>query len=176
LRRRSGGVPVSAREVADRVRAVAEPVASRQGVRLVEVNLRGTPHGPVLECVIDRRGGVSVETCEAFSNELSPLLDVLDPLPGPYTLEVCSAGLDRPLRDTEDFQLHAGEEVTVRGVNDQGLTGTWQGVIAGVTADAVQLETSDGVQSIPLDHIRSARLVISFEENERTKGRRPDVR
>ncbi len=148
----------------------------RQGVRLVEVNVKTTRRGPVIECVIDRRGGVSIEACESFSNELSPLLDVMDPLPGSYTLEVCSAGLDRTLHDRADFELHIGESVEVQGTDSDGAERAWRGVITDVSDDTVGVDTGHGKASIPWKQIRHAKLVIDFQNHEGQKNRRPDVR
>jgi len=174
--RRVDRLPWPAREIADRVRSAAEPVATRQGVRLVEVNVKTTRRGPVIECVIDRRGGVSIEACESFSNELSPLLDIMDPLPGPYTLEVCSAGLDRTLHDRADFELHLGENVDVQGTDSAGVPKAWRGVIAEVGDDTLSVDTGNGTASIPWEQIRHAKLVIDVKNHEGQKSRRPDVR
>ena len=73
-----------------------EPVVEAAGFELVHVEFV-TGNNAVLRLYIDAPGGIQVEDCEAVSREVSALLDVEDPLPGAYHLEVSSPGLDRPL-------------------------------------------------------------------------------
>ena len=93
----------------DRVRAIAERVASSHGLEVWDVVSRREISGQVMRVFIDRPGpaatpdeSVSIEDCELVSREIGTILDVEDPLPFAYTLEVSSPGLDRPLRGETD--------------------------------------------------------------------------
>ncbi len=98
----------------EKIQELATEVAQELGVELVGVELfkRGMRH--LLRATIDREeGGVTLEDCEAFSRKFGVLLDVEDPLPGSYTLEVTSPGLDRPLKSPRDFQKQKGKLVRI---------------------------------------------------------------
>ena len=99
----------------DRVRAIAERVASSHGLEVWDVVSRRETSGQVMRVFIDRPGpaatpdeSVSIEDCELVSREIGTILDVEDPLPFAYTLEVSSPGLDRPLRGETDYRRFAG--------------------------------------------------------------------
>ena len=90
------------------IRTMAERVASSEGLYLVDVELKGGRSNPLLRVYIDKSGGVSHADCQLVSEQLSVMLDVEDPFPGSYTLEVSSPGLDRELRRPSDFEHFAG--------------------------------------------------------------------
>ena len=98
----------------EKIQELATEVAHELGVELVDVELfkRGMRH--LLRATIDREeGGVTLEDCETFSRKFGVLLDVEDPVPGSYTLEVTSPGLDRPLKSPRDFQKQKGKLVRI---------------------------------------------------------------
>ncbi|MDH5511786.1 MAG: ribosome maturation factor RimP, partial [Gammaproteobacteria bacterium] len=93
------------------LRQLLEPGVSAMGFELVDVEVAGSHHNPTLRVYIDSPRGVNVDDCASVSRQLSALLDVEDPLPGHYTLEVSSPGLDRPLVKPEDFRRYIGETI-----------------------------------------------------------------
>ena len=96
--------------VADRVRALVEPLVTSSGLELVDVE-----HGPgLLRIYLDREGGIDLDTITRQSEIISDLLDATDPdpIPGRYTLEVSSPGLERPLRRPAEFQRFIGSAIT----------------------------------------------------------------
>ena len=93
--------------------ALTEPLLAQLGYELVDLEyVPGRAHA-VLRIFIDRAGGVGLDDCERVSGEVSALLDVEDPVPTGYTLEVSSPGLDRVLRTPAHFQRFVGERVRV---------------------------------------------------------------
>lgn len=96
----------------DRVRALAEPVCVAEGVELVDVELAGG----VLRVTVDREGGLDLDVISALTRRISLLLDEDDPVPGRYTLEVSSPGLERKLRTPTHFRSAVGRVVSVRTV------------------------------------------------------------
>jgi len=103
-----------ARPLAERVRAIAAPIIRALALELVEVQCAGHGTRTVIRVFVDKPGGVVVGDCEQVHLSLGHALDVEDPIPHAYTLEVSSPGLDRPLRRREDFQRSVGKLVSVK--------------------------------------------------------------
>ena len=98
--------------VVDTVRELIEPLVTSQGLEVVDVE-----HGPgLLRIYLDRveTGGIDLDTITRASEQISDLLDVHDPVPGRYTLEVSSPGLERPLKTPAQFQRFVGTVVNVK--------------------------------------------------------------
>jgi ribosome maturation factor RimP len=93
---------------------LAEPLVSSEGMELVLAECLKMPSRWLVRIFIDREGGVTVDDCALISNQLGDLLDVHDVPPGPYTLEVSSPGLDRPLHRDQDFLKYRGSRVRLR--------------------------------------------------------------
>ena len=103
----------------DRVREIAERVAASSGLEVVEVEFRGSGKARMLRVFLDKPGaasgdplaGVTHGDCANFSREFGTILDVEDAIPGSYTLEVSSPGLDRKLTKAADFERFTGSRV-----------------------------------------------------------------
>lgn len=147
-----------------------EPVVERVGCRLVAVESFGGMGNTIVRVSIDRPGGVPVSDCTRVSRLLSPVLDVEDPIPSAYTLEVSSPGFDRPIQVVEDFTWFVGCQARIKLYGMDGrkrVRGTLKGVstVPAEQDDApptssVLLETEDGQQIISLDDIERAHLVL----------------
>ncbi len=108
------------------VRGLVEPLLEREGVDLVDLELKGAPGRQVLRVFVDVDGGITIDQCVLLSRKISDLLDRKDPIPGKYRLEVSSPGVDRPLTRPRDFQRNIGREVKVdvrRGEVVEQVTG-----------------------------------------------------
>ncbi|NOZ57285.1 MAG: ribosome maturation factor RimP [Calditrichaeota bacterium] len=108
------------------VRGLVEPLLEREGVDLVDLELKGAPGRQVLRVFVDVDGGITIDQCVLLSRKISDLLDRKDPIPGKYRLEVSSPGVDRPLTRPRDFQRNIGREVKVdvrRGEAVEQVTG-----------------------------------------------------
>ncbi|MEO6725138.1 MAG: ribosome maturation factor RimP [Blastocatellia bacterium] len=90
-----------------RIREIAERVITREGLELVHVEMT-SGRSPILQVYIDKPGGVTIDDCSSVSRRISLILDVEDPVPGKYTLEVASPGLDRGLYKESDYERFAG--------------------------------------------------------------------
>ena len=135
-----------------------EPAIEALGYELVELEF--PPH--LLRIYIDREGGITVDDCEVVSRQVSAVLDVEDPIPGAYTLEVSSPGLDRPLRKEADFVRFAGERAKVELALPKDGRRRFTGILKGCEAGEVLIEV-DGVEHrLPLVDIDKARLVPEF--------------
>jgi ribosome maturation factor RimP len=95
----------------DKLIALSEPLLAQLGYELVDLEYAPGRAHAVLRVFIDRPEGVGLDDCERVSHELAALLDVEDPVPMAYTLEVSSPGLDRVLRTPAHFQRFAGERI-----------------------------------------------------------------
>ena len=152
------------------IRAVAERVAASRGLDVWDIQNRREAIGHVVRIFIDRPGpaatpeeSVSVEDCEQVNREMSTILDVEDPLPFAYTLEVSSPGLDRPLRDADDYSRFAGrlaKVVVSEAVDNQKA---FEGRLRGVDHGDVLLEAPNGrMHRLPWRLIVRGRLDVEF--------------
>jgi ribosome maturation factor RimP len=160
--------------IAERVLRIAEPVCAAAGYELVDVRFTTEQGGWVLRVYIDRAAtGVDLHDCERMSRELSAVLDVEDPIPQAYNLEVSSPGLDRPLRTVDHFRAHVGAaEVKVTMHVPVGTaTGerrNFKGPLVAVDGDgddAVAVVEIDGKDTfrLPIRDIDQARVVPDWD-------------
>jgi ribosome maturation factor RimP len=91
-----------------KIHQLAQQVAEDQGVELFGIELLGKGK-LLLRVYIDRDGGITLDECERFSKSLGIVLDVENQIPGSYTLEVSSPGLNRPLRNLSDYEKYIGK-------------------------------------------------------------------
>lgn len=133
------------------------------GFELVDAELTGSTRRPTLRVYIDGPRGVTVGDCADVSRQLSAILDVENPLPGTYILEVSSPGLDRPLVDLKDFRRFSGETVKVK--LHQALAGrrNFKGRLEGVSGEHVVLELNG------MDGGNKERIELDFSNIERAK-------
>ena len=104
----------ASRRITERVGAIAAPIIRALGLELVEVSYSGQGPRPLVRVFIDRPEGVRLADCEQLHHSLGHALDVEDPIPHPYTLEVSSPGVDRPFKKREDYQRSAEKRVRVK--------------------------------------------------------------
>lgn len=149
-----------------RFRQLAEPVVESIGCELIGVQLTGDLGGPILRLSIDKPGGVRVADCTRVSRNLSPELDVEDPLPTAYRLEVSSPGSERPVERPADFARFTGFRAKVRMAPGWGRR-RYVGVLGGLDGDTVLLEVGDDTQRLPLDQVDFVNLDLSAAEFER---------
>ncbi len=151
----------------ERVLALAEPVAADLGLNIVRVRVMAGKRQTVqimAERISD--GLMGIGDCEALSRELSALMEVEDPLPDAYVLEVSSPGLDRPLTDLSDFDKYEGYQAKLE--LDRLVEGRkrFRGVLAGTEDGHVDINLegeTENTASIPFDWISEAKLLITDE-------------
>ena len=140
-------------------RRVVEPM----GYELVNVEFfQHGAGGTTLRVYIDHEQGVTLEDCAAVSHQLSGVLDVEDPLPGHYDLEVSSPGLDRPLVFPEHFARFAGSRVKIRLAEKLDGRRRLEGLLQGCESGFVRLDAEGRLWEIPLASVESARLIPEF--------------
>lgn len=138
---------------------LAAPIVAAQGCTLWDVEYVKEAGTWFLRVYIDKKGGVSINDCEAVSRPLSDKLDEVDPIEGSYVLEVSSAGADRVLKKPEHFAAFIGSEVEVRLYRARDGKKEFVGVLAGYENGDVLLK--DGL-SFEKKDIAQVRLHVTF--------------
>lgn len=154
----------------DQIRAIADRVAAARGLAIWDIQSRREAAGHVVRVFIDRPGpaatpeeSVSIEDCEQVNREISTILDVEDPLPFAYTLEVSSPGLDRPLRGEDDYRRFAGRLAKIVVSEPVDNQKAFEGRLRGVEDANLLLEAPNGRQHrLPMRLITRARLEVEF--------------
>jgi ribosome maturation factor RimP len=147
------------------VRAIAERVAASRGCELVDLELKRGSDGQVVRLFVDKDGGIGLDELQGVSEEVSAIMDVEDPLPFAYTLEVSSPGLDRALHKEADYRRFAGRLAKVSSYDLVDGRRHWTGRIVGVEEGTVMLrleKEKDALARIPVDKISHARLEVEF--------------
>ncbi|MEN7342552.1 MAG: ribosome maturation factor RimP [Pseudomonadota bacterium] len=141
------------------IETLLTPVVERLGFELVDLEFKGGGGSSVLQVFIDGPNGITLDDCAMVSQHVSAILDVEDPIPGEYNLEISSPGLDRPLRREAHFEKYAGAEIKVK--MRKGYVGKLRlkGILNGLDDSHVVLVVGDEELRLPMDKIESARLV-----------------
>ncbi len=161
------GVPVKeSRPVVDRISEVVSPILWALGVELVDLVCAEQGSRSVVRVYIDKPDGVTVDDCGRAHLAISPALDVLDPFPHAYTLEVSSPGLDRAFRRIQDYRRAVGRRVSVK--LRQPIDSQWRvvGLLTAVNEQGVTVVVSDPRPErtvlLGFDSIAEARRVVTF--------------
>lgn len=152
----------------DDIFMLIEPALTAMGLEIVRVRITGRDE-LVLQIMLECTDGgqIDVDDCSNASRTISALLDVEDPFPGHYDLEVSSPGIDRPLTRRKDFERYAGFEARIELAKAKDGKRRYRGRIKGMARDDVQLEADGADVSLPLDSIIKAKLVLTDELIER---------
>jgi ribosome maturation factor RimP len=134
------------------------------GFELVRVLLHGGQR-PTLQIMAERadRQAMTVQHCAEISRAVSAVLDVEDPIPGAYRLEVTSPGLDRPLTRRADFERFRGSEARVETEVPIEGQRRFRGRLLGMVDDQLRLQGADGERLIPYASIKKAKLILTDE-------------
>lgn len=143
----------------DELAALLGPTVERLGYELADLEVRlGGKHG-LVRLFIDSPEGIGLDDCEKVSRAVSALLDVEDPVPGNYNLEVSSPGLDRKLRKVEHFQRFIGQTVKVRLRFPLEGRRRFRGKLLSADDENIVVEVDGESYSLALATIDTARLV-----------------
>ena len=138
--------------------ALTEPLLEQLGYELVDLEYAPGRRHAVLRVFIDRPEGVGLDDCERASHELSAVLDVEDPVPVGYTLEVSSPGLDRVLRTPAHFQRFVGERVWLELRIARAGRRRYTGRLEALTSEGIELNVDGATVRVPFTEISRARL------------------
>ncbi len=140
------------------VEELAAEAAGASGTELVGVDFRTTAKGYHIIIYIDKAGGVFIEDCETVSKSLGELLDLNDPVPSSYILEVSSPGAERPLKRKKDFLRFQGETVKIRTIDKIDGSRNFTGILAEVRENSLLLKREKEEIEIPFQNISKANL------------------
>lgn len=160
-----------------RLRELLEPGAEALGYELVDIEYLARGAASVLRLYIDAPGGITADDCEMVSRQASAVLDVEDPIPGQYALEVSSPGLDRPLVKPEHYRHVVGQRVRLLlGTHVLGRR-RFRGALRSVSADGVVIEVDGEAYEIAYQDIVSGRLApeILMGTGRGHKGGKPEL-
>ena len=143
----------------DELLKLLEPAVERLGYELADLEVRLGGKGGLIRVFIDKPEGIDLDDCEKVSLAVSALLDVEDPVPGNYNLEVSSPGLDRKLTKIEHFQRFAGETVKVQMRFPVEGRRRFRGTLVSSDDENIVVEVDGESHSLPLKTIDTARLV-----------------
>lgn len=149
--------------IEDEISRLADQVAEGQGIEVAGLNLFAGKNRKLLKVTIDKDGGVTLNDCERFSRELEALIEAADLIEGPYTLEVSSPGLDRPLTKPKDFERNIGRLVRIMTKDKIEGQSLLTGRIIGIFDSFVKLAVDKKVLDIPLETIAKAKLEIEIK-------------
>jgi len=146
-----------------KIQELADSIAGQFAVDIVDVELSGSSRKPLIRIFIDKENGVTLDDCGKFSRALSALLDVEDPIPTAYVLEVSSPGLDRPLKVMRDFERSIGKLVRIVTRTKIDEQYVFTGRLTRVEGEHIILSFDDKEMEIPFDQISRARLEIELK-------------
>lgn len=143
----------------DELTKLIEPAIEQLGFELSDLELKIGGQDGVVRLFIDCPNGITLENCESVSRQVSAILDVADPVPGNYSLEVSSPGLDRTLTKPAHFQRFTGEDVRVKLRFPIAGRRNFRGPLRAADEEKIEIEVDGEAHSLPLATIESARLV-----------------
>ena len=159
--------------LAERIRPIAEKVVENQALELVHVEVASVGKGQTVRIYIDKEAGITHEDCALVSQAVEKMLDERDPIPGSYTLEVSSPGIERGLYSLGDFERFKGGQAKVKthtAINGQR---NFSGKIVEVRDEAIVFDDrTNGSVEIPYGYVKKANLEFDIEEELRQAKKR----
>jgi ribosome maturation factor RimP len=149
--------------VTSKVEEAAQRVAQSEGLELVEVEVKGGGNARLVRISIDKPEGVTHADCQLVSDKLGEILEADDAIPGHYTLEVSSPGVERKLLKPQDYQRFQGQKAKITVREEVDGRRTWEGTLAGYADGVISLEIAPGeIRRLPFDQVKKANLKFEW--------------
>ena len=148
--------------VAEKVTKLATPIAESRGLELVDVEYNKEGENWILRVFIDKEAGISIEDCQEVSRDLEGQLDVNNPIEQSYLLEVSSPGLDRPLKDAQDFERFAGRLIDISTYAPVDGSKEFTGKLLGLEGEEIKIEVEGEIIIIPRGKVAKTKLAVEF--------------
>lgn len=148
------------------IEKLVTPVLESSGYQLVDLEFDKDMGRRILRLYIDKDGGITLDNCTEISHALSAFLDVEDPLPGAYLLEVSSPGIERPLRFPKDFVRFAGETIKLSTVEPIDGRQNYRGILIGSDAQTITMNVDGKEYTIPFSALAKARIVKDWNQKK----------
>ncbi|AZT90185.1 ribosome maturation factor RimP [Caldicellulosiruptor changbaiensis] len=149
-------------KVTKRVEELVKPILEKYGFDLVAIEFKKEGKNHFLRVYIDKPGGITIDDCQLVSEELSNKLDIVDPIPFSYYLEVSSPGVDRPLVNDRDFIRNRGRVVDVFLKQPIMNTTKLTGELVEKKEDVLIIMVDGENISIPFENIKKVKVAIRF--------------
>ena len=149
-------------KVTEIVAKLAEPVVKQFGCELWDVEYVREGSERYLRLYIDKDGGIDIEDCEKIHRAMDPILDEKDPIAESYHFEVCSAGLERPLKRASDFERFMGSPVLVKLYRPRNGLKEIPGILRGYEDGCVTLEAGKETITFTKSEVALVRLRVEF--------------
>jgi len=150
----------------EKIRELIEPVIESEGMEIIDLECLKMKYRWLVRIYIDKEGGVTIADCSEISKQAGDILDVYDVLPGSYTLEVSSPGLDRPLTRDKDFIKYRGSAVRIKTAEKLDGVKNFHGKLNDYLdengAKTLIVDVSGKIYRIPRDMVVKAHLVYEF--------------
>ncbi len=143
----------------DELRKLLDPTIERLGYELSDLEAKLGGKDGVVRIFIDHPDGIALEDCEKVSRAVSAILDVEEPLPGQYSLEVSSPGLDRRLVKPEHFRRFVGRKAQVRTLSPTDGRRKFRGELVAADEEGIRIDIDGQACELEYGQIESARLV-----------------
>ncbi|WNB77589.1 ribosome maturation factor RimP [Methylomonas koyamae] len=143
-----------------------EPIVEGLGYECVGIEYNPHPSHGMLRVYIDSEQGILLDDCSKVSHQLSGMLDVEDPIPGEYQLEVSSPGADRPFFKLSQFQRFVGSKVNISLFKPIDKRRKLSGEIKSVDGETVVIQEGEKLFSVPFQAMSKARLAPDYDFNK----------
>jgi len=147
--------------------ALIQPIADDFHCELVEVDYTNG----VLKVIVDEPDGLNSQTLVEVTKAVSRMIDADDPVPGKFTLEVTSPGVERPLKTPSHFHRSIGEDITLKTMPDVEGDRRVEGKLVNADEFGVTVEAKDGERTLRYGEIRSARTVFAWGPTPKKGGK-----
>ena len=169
------GQEMTEKEIVDQVHAVAEPILLDEGIELVDIEYRRESKGWVLRLILDKEGGITLDDCTRISQEVGRSLDVEDFIEPPYTLEVSSPGLNRPLKTEKDFLKYVNSLIKVKTVDPIEKRRQFKGRLLGISENHIKMEVDEKIFQIPLSNVAKAHLEVDWDALRKESAKKDTI-
>ena len=141
------------------IEEMLKPLVNELGYELWGCEYLSQGKHSLLRLYIDKEDGIGIEDCERVSRQVSAFLDVEDPIPGNYSLEVSSPGIPRPLFHKEQYEQYLGKIVQVKLIKPVHGSRKLTGAIVSVNEDILMLKVGEEQLDVQFSHIVKANLI-----------------
>lgn len=148
--------------ISSKIEEIAQRVAESEGIEVVEVEVKGGGKNQFVRISIDKPEGVTHADCELISQHVGTILDVEDVVPGHYTLEVSSPGLERKLLKPADYERFRGKKAKVTLRQPVENQRHWEGTLSGFSDGIISLDANGRQIRFPFDQVEKANLKFEW--------------
>jgi ribosome maturation factor RimP len=149
-------------QIIQKIKDIIEPVIDSYNAFLVDIEIRGSQSGKIVEIFIDNDEGITTDLCAKISREISPMIDTASILQQRYYLVVSSPGIERPIKYSRQYPKNIGREFLVKYNTEKGVDRV-QGILSAVSSGEITIRTKEGSErKVIFSEIIEARVIASL--------------